>query len=172
MIGDRQDAPVFASCIQHSGEYLCYECGEPSTSRLCRHTRIILEKRSGLKLRGLLIENGWIDPVSHYRSYLSFSNANNLEEKNSTLYDHIENQVKQCEQILFDQAHVLDKTCDLILKEIIRYDAMNNYYRTRQTGRCVNVFDICLDDTILACGENCPSDLKYVTFYLQRQDVL
>ncbi|CAF5088779.1 unnamed protein product, partial [Rotaria sp. Silwood1] len=52
----------------------------------------ILAKRSNLKLRGLLIGNGWIDPVTIYELYLPFAVANNLVKINSVLYDIISSQ--------------------------------------------------------------------------------
>ncbi|CAF3726610.1 unnamed protein product [Rotaria sp. Silwood1] len=54
----------------------------------------ILAKRSNLKLRGLLIGNGWIDPVTIYELYLPFAVANNLVKINSVLYDIISSQVR------------------------------------------------------------------------------
>ncbi|CAF4081806.1 unnamed protein product [Adineta steineri] len=65
--------------------------------------KAILEQRSALKLRGLLIGNGLIDPVTIYKSYLPFAVANNLIIKNSNLYDRINIEVKQCEEALSKQ---------------------------------------------------------------------
>ncbi|CAF0737408.1 unnamed protein product [Adineta steineri] len=66
--------------------------------------KAILEQRSTLKLRGLLIGNGWIDPVTMYKSYLPFAVANNLVVANSDLYNRINIEVKRCEHALFKQA--------------------------------------------------------------------
>ncbi|CAF0791921.1 unnamed protein product [Rotaria sordida] len=131
----------------------------------------ILTKRSVLKLRGLLIGNGWIDPVTTYESYLPFAVANNLVENNSVLYSNIANQVKVCQQALSNEVHVIDEACELILNQIKVYGAMNNHYTTKEKDRCVNVYDVRLDDTWPDCGMNWPSDIKYVTLYLHRQDV-
>jgi carboxypeptidase D len=50
--------------------------------------------------------------------------------------------------------------------------AMNNHYGKNKKGRCVNMYDVRLDDTNPDCGANWPPDLEYVTTYLQRQDVM
>ncbi|CAF4061257.1 unnamed protein product [Adineta steineri] len=140
--------------------------------------KAILEQRSTLKLRGLLIGNGWIDPVTIYKSYLPFAVANNLVIENSELYDHINIQVKQCEQALSKQVHVLEYACDRIfleimnIEEIMNNNAMNNHDKQNQKVRCVNIYDIRLDDTYPECGKNWPLDSMYVTSYLDRQDVM
>ncbi|CAF4064766.1 unnamed protein product [Adineta steineri] len=134
--------------------------------------KAILEQRSALKLRGLLIGNGLIDPVTIYKSYLPFVVANNLIVKNSNLYDRINIEVKQCEQALSKQVHILEEACYPILQEIVENGAMNNHHKKNQEGRCFNMYDIRLDDTIPECGRNWPPELKYVTSYLRRQDVM
>ncbi|CAF1275110.1 unnamed protein product [Adineta steineri] len=135
--------------------------------------KAILEQRSALKLCGLLIGNGLIDPVTMYKSYLPFAVANNLVVENSELYDRINIQVKQCEQALSKQVHFSEEACYPILAEIIENGAMNNHHKENQEGRCVNVYDIRLDDTYPECGRNWPPELrKYVTSYLRRQDVM
>ncbi|CAF4004761.1 unnamed protein product [Adineta steineri] len=134
--------------------------------------KAILEQRSALKLRGLLIGNGWIDPVSIYKSYLPFAVANNLVVENSDLYDIINIEVEQCEQALSKQVYIFEEACDIIHDQIIENGAMNNHHKENQKGRCANMYDIRLDDTYPKCGENWPPELKYVTSYLRRQDVM
>ncbi|CAF3510150.1 unnamed protein product [Rotaria socialis] len=132
----------------------------------------ILAKRSELKLLGLLIGNGWIDPASTYESYLPFAVANNLVENNSVLYHNIAAQTKICLRRLSNETHVFEKACESILSEIMKNGAMNNHYPNKTTGRCVNVYDVRLDDTWPACGTNWPADIEYATLYLHRTDVM
>ncbi|CAF1234029.1 unnamed protein product [Adineta steineri] len=140
--------------------------------------KAILEQRSTLKLRGLLIGNGWIDPVTTYKSYLPFAVANNLVVQNSELYDRINIRVKQCEQALSKQVHVLEYACDRIfleimnIEEIMNKNAMNNHDKQNQKVRCVNIYDIRLNDTISKCDLNGSLEWEYVTSYLRRQDVM
>ncbi|CAF4166665.1 unnamed protein product [Adineta steineri] len=132
----------------------------------------ILERRSALKLCGLLIGNGLIDPVITHKSYLPFAVANNLVVQNSYLYYRINIKVKRCEHALSKQVHVFEKACDSILQKIKNSGAINNHHKQNQKGRCANMYDIRLDDTYPKCGENWPPELKYVTSYLRRQDVM
>ncbi|CAF2997789.1 unnamed protein product [Rotaria socialis] len=130
----------------------------------------ILIKRSMLKLRGLLIGNGWIDPVTHYESYLPFAVAKNLVKVNSTFYNNIANDSEKCQQALSNKVLVLEETCSSILYGIVEcsmltQSAMNKKYR------CVNVYDVRLYDTWPACGRNWPPEMEYITLYLHRKDV-
>ncbi|CAF2128290.1 unnamed protein product [Rotaria magnacalcarata] len=134
--------------------------------------RAILTKRSELKLLGLLIGNGWIDPSSTYESYLPFAVANNLVENNSVLYHKIAAQTEICLRRLSNETHVFDGACELILSEIAKNGAMNNHYPNKTTDRCVNIYDVRLDDTWPACGMNWPVDIEYATLYLHREDVM
>ncbi|CAF4227369.1 unnamed protein product, partial [Adineta steineri] len=134
--------------------------------------KAILEQRSTLKLCGLLIGNGLIDPATIYKSYLPFAVANNLVVENSNLYDLINIEVEQCDQALSKQVHVFERECNIILNEILLNGAMNNRHKENQEGRCVNIYDIRLDDTYPECGKNWPLDSMYVTSYLDRQDVM
>ncbi|CAF0760323.1 unnamed protein product [Adineta steineri] len=150
---------IYLAGVSFAGQYIPYIA------------KAILEQRSTLKLRGLLIGNGLIDPVTTYKSYLPFAVANNLVIENSELYDHINIQVRQCEDALSKQVHVFEEECYSILWQISGNGAMNNYHVRNQKGRCFNIYDIRLNDTRSKCGENWPPDLKYVTSYLRRQDV-
>ena len=160
---------VFPELLQHD----IYLAGESFAGQYIPYVaQGILEKRSLLKLRGLLIGNGWIDPATTYQSYLSFAVAHNLVKKYSVLYNRIEAEVKRCQDALANQMHVLEEACDPIFGQILKNGAMNNHHGENQIGRCVNVYDVRLDDTYPDCGMNWPPNLKYVTSYLQRQDVM
>ncbi|CAF4079280.1 unnamed protein product, partial [Adineta steineri] len=108
---------VYLAGESYAGQYIPYIA------------KAILEQRSTLKLRGLLIGNGWIDPATAYKSYLPFAVANNLVVKNSALYDRINIQVKQCEQVLSKQVHVSEEAFYPILWEILMNGAMNNHHQ-------------------------------------------
>ncbi|CAF4081134.1 unnamed protein product [Adineta steineri] len=134
--------------------------------------KAILEQRSTLKLCGLLIGNGLIDPVITHKSYLPFAVANNLVVENSDIYDRINIEVEQCDQALSKQVHIFEEACYGILDAIKANGAMNNHHRQNQKGRCVNEYDIRLDDTHPECGRNWPLELNYTRSYLRRQDVM
>ena len=132
----------------------------------------IIEKRSAVKLSGLLIGNGWIDPATMYDSYLPFAVANNLVAKKSLLYRNITDQVKKCRDAISKHLHVSEEACNSILRQITYHGAMNNHYAKKKNGRCVNIYDVRLDDTWPGCGSNWPPEGEYLAHYLQRQDVM
>ncbi|CAF4331248.1 unnamed protein product [Rotaria sp. Silwood2] len=132
----------------------------------------ILTKRLNLKLRGLLMGNAYIDPMTMYESYLPFALANNLVKNNSALYNDITNQLRICQRALSKEAHVFEEECEYILRQIQENGEMNNQNMIKEKGRCVNVYDVRLDDTWPHCGINWPPEMKYLTLYLHRQDVM
>ncbi|CAF1187966.1 unnamed protein product [Adineta ricciae] len=134
--------------------------------------RTILDKRSDMKLRGLLIGNGFTDPISKYKSLLPFAVENNLVEENSKLFYRIAHQTKLCEQALHDYSQIFYHTCYRILYDIVENGSMNNHHGANEKGRCVNMYDIRLDDIPPACGTNWPAEMIYVKQYLQRKDVM
>ncbi|CAF0808199.1 unnamed protein product [Adineta steineri] len=130
----------------------------------------ILENRSSFKLRGLLIGDGWIDPISIYNSYLPFAIANNLVKNDSELYTNIIRLVALCQDILSKQVHIyIYYPCFSILDEI-----MYNGKRRENNGEnsCLNVDDIRLSAKRPMCGMIGPSELEYVSTYLNRPDVM
>ena len=141
--------------------------------------QMIITKRSKVKLCGLLIgldrscnEDGWIDPATMYDSYLPFAVANNLVAKKSVLYRNITDQVKKCRDAISKHLHVSQEACNFILSQITYDGAMNNHYPKKKNGRCVNVYDVRLDDTRPGCGMNWPPEVEYLAHYLRRQDVM
>ncbi|CAF1112879.1 unnamed protein product [Adineta steineri] len=132
----------------------------------------ILQKRSLFKLRGLLIGNGWIDPVSTYNSYLPFAIKNNLVKKDSKLYSIITGMAVECKQILSKQVHIFEPECYSILRLIIYNGMMNQYFIGNETDLCINAHDIRQAAMKPDCGMLGPPDFDYVSNYLNRQDVL
>ncbi|CAF1434851.1 unnamed protein product [Adineta steineri] len=127
----------------------------------------ILEKRSLFRLRGLLIGAGWIDPISLYNSYLPYVIANSLVKNDSELYTNITRLVALCPDILSKQVHIFVNPCFPILDEIIYNDV-----RRENNGECINAYDIRLNAKRPMCGMTGPSELEYVSAYLNRPDVM
>ena len=79
----------------------------------------------------------------------------------------LEDQNRRCTDVLdADSGHDLIDTpvCESILQSILRLSS--------QGGRCVNMYDIRLDDVYPSCGMNWPPDLTDVKPYLRRKDVI
>ncbi|UJR07017.1 hypothetical protein I4U23_011305 [Adineta vaga] len=134
--------------------------------------KAILEKRSSFRLRGLLIGNGWIDPVSIYNSYLPFSIANNLVKNGSELYTDLIHKVDTCQQILSKQVHIFVLACYSIAKKIMDEGIMSQGNVRKTKGSCINAYDIRLTARQSYCGTKGPSELEYVSAYLNRKDVM
>ena len=60
--------------------------------------------------------------------------------------------------------HVDYPNCEDILRNLLKLSA--------KEGRCVNMYDVRIDDTYPSCGMNWPPDLKNITPYLRRKEVV
>ena len=118
-------------------------------------------------LKGLLIGNGWVSPKEQSLAYLDFSYKKNLVPRDSDMAKQLEAQQSLCKTEL-DKAgndmKVAYPTCEKILHQILKL--------TQKDGRCINMYDVRLDDTYPSCGMNWPPDLAQITPYLRRQEVV
>ncbi|KAG9881287.1 pheromone-processing carboxypeptidase KEX1, partial [Aureobasidium melanogenum] len=117
-------------------------------------------------LAGLLIGNGWISTVDQSLSYLPYAKKAGLIKDGTESSQRIEKQQSQCIEDLDKggKDHVDVPSCENILQEILR--ASNE-----EKGKCVNMYDVRLDDVYPSCGMNWPPDLTSVKPYLRRKDV-
>ncbi|CAF1095254.1 unnamed protein product [Adineta steineri] len=107
-----------------------YLAGESFGSQYIPYiAKAIFEKRSLLKLRGLLTGDGWFDPISLYNSYLPYATTNNLVKNDSELYTNITRLVALCQDILSKQVHIFVNPCFLILDEIIYNEPVHNAFQ-------------------------------------------
>jgi carboxypeptidase D len=122
------------------------------------------------KLSGLLIGNGWISPVDHYLSYIPFAYAENLLSASSESAKRVESQLAICTKMLNEggKDHVDTPECEKIMMDILR-ETKNS--KADPQHQCINMYDIRLRDDD-SCGMNWPPDLKAVTPYLRRKDVI
>ncbi|KAI5840832.1 pheromone-processing carboxypeptidase KEX1 [Morchella snyderi] len=122
------------------------------------------------KIEGLLIGNGWIDPTPQYLSYLTFAYKEGIVEAGSDVAKSLEKQVSICAKTLSEKGanHVDVPICERILTDLLeKTKKMKN-----GVERCVNMYDVRLDDTYPSCGMNWPPDLKDLTPYLRKPDVV
>ncbi|KAG8624479.1 hypothetical protein KVT40_007546 [Elsinoe batatas] len=121
-------------------------------------------------LSGLLIGNGWISSRDQYLSYLPYAYKENLVTEGSEWGKKLEIQQNACKGHLDqggdDKVHI--QTCELILNEILRA----THEDPKLDGQCINMYDIRKTDSYESCGMNWPPDLKGLTPYLRRKDVL
>ncbi|CAF1927508.1 unnamed protein product [Rotaria magnacalcarata] len=134
----------------------------------------ILIKRSMLKLRGLLIGNGWIDPVTHYESYLPFTVAKNLVKANSTFYNDIANDNEKCQQVLSNKVLVLEETCSSILYGIVECNVRSRIHVDHNASE----WEMCVESATRAlaktesepCIQSLPDLLRQVPILLYNSE--
>ena len=100
-------------------------------------------------------------------AYLDFSLKTGLIEQGSDIERQIKEQQDLCTKDLDASGTNLKvgyPNCENILHKILKLTIKND--------RCINMYDTRLDDTYPSCGMNWPPDLKQITPYLRRQDVV
>lgn len=116
-----------------------------------------------------MIGNGWIAPKEQYQAYLQFAYAKGLVQKGSETAGKLENSARICQQEMATSPDTIDNSvCESILQDLLAYTS------TKENGKkmCTNMYDVRLKDTSPSCGMNWPPDLKHVTPYLRRKDVI
>lgn len=117
-------------------------------------------------LAGLLIGNGWISPPEQYDAYLQFAYEKGLVAKGSDTASKLEVQARICQkELAVGQPRVDNGQCEQILQDLLRLTKKKN-------EECINMYDVRLSDAFPSCGMNWPPDLKSVTPYLRRKDVI
>ncbi|KAH8918651.1 alpha/beta-hydrolase [Atractiella rhizophila] len=124
-------------------------------------------------LKGLLIGNGWIDPISQYPAYLDMALESSLIKRGTQAFKDVEGATKRCNATLEAmerseggvKVHV--GACERILSLITDKTLLT----VNGQQVCVNNYDVRLTDSYPSCGMNWPPDLTEVTPYLSREDV-
>ncbi|KAJ7639547.1 Alpha/Beta hydrolase protein [Roridomyces roridus] len=131
----------------------------------------ILNSNLGIPLRGIAIGNGWIDARRQYASYLDFAVKVGILEENSDAWKTAKARTDECmadiAQITSPEPVTAPK-CERLLLDVtaIREKVVEGQ------SMCINIYDVRLDDLMPACGMNWPPDIKPVTTYLDRPDVV
>ncbi|KAJ7784094.1 Alpha/Beta hydrolase protein [Mycena metata] len=131
----------------------------------------ILNSNIGTNLRGAAIGNGWIDARRQYASYIDFAVKTGILEENSDAWKRAKERTDEC---MADIAKITSPEpitapkCEGLLLDVtsVREKIVNG------KQMCINIYDIRLDDVAPACGMNWPPDIKPVTTYLDRKDVV
>ncbi|KAJ5808905.1 hypothetical protein N7474_010174 [Penicillium riverlandense] len=117
-------------------------------------------------LQGLLIGNGWVSPKDQYPEYLPFATREGLVKEGTSVYHNLEVMHNLCMTRLEAngaQNKISIPSCENIVSKIAEVAG--------ETGKCLNIYDIRLQDEFPACGMNWPPDLKSLYSYLRREDV-
>ncbi|KAJ7506610.1 Alpha/Beta hydrolase protein [Mycena galericulata] len=125
----------------------------------------------GMPLRGIAIGNGWIDARRQYPSYLDFAVKVGILEENSEHWKSAKERTDECvaqlSQITSPEPITAPK-CEGLLLDVtaVRQKVVDG------KSMCINIYDVRYDDLAPACGMNWPPDIKPVTTYLDRTDVV
>ncbi|KAJ2689492.1 Cell death protease [Coemansia spiralis] len=114
-------------------------------------------------LSGLMIGNGWIDPLPMYMSYTEVLSRHGLLSPGvgssmQKLMDSCAREFKRAPQ------PVHTDVCERIPMVFLNEGGPSS-------GMCYNMYDLRLTDTKPSCGMNWPSDIAIYTEYLNREDV-
>ncbi|KAK2465938.1 hypothetical protein APHAL10511_001579 [Amanita phalloides] len=131
----------------------------------------ILESNLRIPLRGAAIGNGWIDPRRQYPTYLDYLVKMGILEENSEPWKMAKQSVDKCmtamSKITTHEPMSVAECSQLPLQV-----AKIREKKVKGQEMCINIYDVRLDDVKPECGMNWPPDIKHVTEYLDRLDVV
>ncbi|CCG82488.1 Putative uncharacterized protein [Taphrina deformans PYCC 5710] len=161
----------------YAGQYIPYIAkamldakGDWSSRRVRTHCRRDYSANvQNFNLKGLLIGNGWIDPMAGYQSYLPMMVETGLIAKDSEQYREVSTVVQEClkaESLRGVSIHISE--CEAILSKVFDVTLTKDAAGINQ---CINGYDYSLKDGYPSCGMSWPSELDFMTPYLRREDV-
>ncbi|KAL4076362.1 alpha beta-hydrolase [Scleroderma citrinum] len=131
----------------------------------------ILDSELHIPLKGVAIGNGWIDARSQYPAYIEYAVARGLVDPAS---EHYKNSKRRTDECMVEISHITDMepinidTCESLLAYVLQPGRHN----VDGVEKCTNIYDVRLEDDEPYCGMQWPAELKNVTTYLGRQDVV
>ncbi|KAI1796104.1 alpha/beta-hydrolase [Ganoderma leucocontextum] len=131
----------------------------------------VLNSNLDIPLKGAAIGNGWMDARRQYPAYLDYGVKHSLLEETSAAYKTAKETTDRC---MAEMAKITDKepvhvgVCEAVMLEVIA----GKNHKVNGVDKCVNVYDVRLDDNSPQCGLNWPPDLDAVYKYLARRDVV
>ncbi|KAL0950076.1 hypothetical protein HGRIS_010080 [Hohenbuehelia grisea] len=131
----------------------------------------ILNSNLGTPLRGAAIGNGWIDARRQYATYIDFAVKIGLLEENSEDWQYARKRTDECMEELSKITNLEPLStgkCERLLLDVAR----GREKQVDGKDMCINIYDVRYDDTKPACGMNWPPDIKPITKYLDRPDVV
>lgn len=108
-----------------------------------------------------------MSPEEQYESYTKFVYKKGIVEPGTEIAARLEAARARCQDRLRSsegRTQVSVPSCENILHDII--------FLTKQGDRCINIYDVRVQDEYPACGMNWPQDLSYIYSYLRQPEVL
>lgn len=131
----------------------------------------ILDSELHFPLKGVAIGNGWIDARSQYPAYIEYAVARGLVDPASEHYKNSKRRTDECTAELkriTDMEPINIDTCEGLLGYVLQPGRHN----VDGVEKCTNIYDVRLEDDEPYCGMQWPPELKNVTTYLDRKDVV
>ncbi|KAL1741598.1 Alpha/Beta hydrolase protein [Schizophyllum fasciatum] len=129
----------------------------------------ILNSDLNISLKGIALGNGWISARHQYPAYFEYLVAQGiLVEGTTELVEACARQYEEDSEKDGGSEPTSVGVCERMMSEI----ASVRRKKVHGQEMCMNVYDIRLDDTYPECGMNWPPEVKPVSTYLNRADVI
>ncbi|KIJ69816.1 hypothetical protein HYDPIDRAFT_104447 [Hydnomerulius pinastri MD-312] len=131
----------------------------------------ILKSSLNIPLRGVAIGNGWIDGRNQYPAYLEYAVTHGILDANSEHFKASKTATDKCMTEFnritgLEPIHVND--CETLTTFVLESKSRV----VDGVEKCVNIYDVRLEDDNPYCGMQWPPDLKNISSYLARKDVV
>lgn len=123
-----------------------------------------------VSLQGLVIGNGWIDPVAQSLSYIPYLLESQIISTTDKFWPSLMKDQEHCQNAINNPGgkDAFSITiCENILNRILLYTKDTSLPEDQQ---CLNMYDTQLRDSYPSCGMNWPPDLKNVISYLTQTE--
>lgn len=131
----------------------------------------ILNSSLGTRLMGVAIGNGWIDGRRQYPAYIDYAVKMGILVENSEDWKYAKAETDAC-VAEFDKFTEFEPgnvpRCERLVLDVAR----GRNKEKDGSPMCINIYDVRYDDTKPACGMNWPPDIKPITTYLDRPEVV
>ncbi|WFD19816.1 carboxypeptidase D [Malassezia caprae] len=154
----RDDTDVYLAGESYAGQYIPY---------VAKTLRAMPD--APLALRGVIIGNGFIDPRTQYGTSVETMQQAGLWQAQGPELQHMAPFLQQCRDAMKKDAVARAEypECEAVALEVERLTLTS----APDGERCINMFDLRLNDTAPACGMNWPPEVHAMSAYLRRTDV-
>ncbi|WBW74320.1 Golgi serine carboxypeptidase [Schizosaccharomyces osmophilus] len=145
-----------------------YIAGESYAGQYIPYVASRLIEKDLARLGGLAIGNGWIQPISHYNTYLNYLVEKGKLDLYSEQGQYLHHAWADCMLAL---KQMESGSGDVEKCENFLYDIM--FMVSDKPGKtCMNMYDISLESSYPLCGMDWPMELESLTPYLSKPEVL
>ncbi|KAI0375946.1 alpha/beta-hydrolase [Pilatotrama ljubarskyi] len=154
-----QNVDAYLAGESYAGQYIPY------------FADAILSSKLRIPLKGAAIGNGWTDARRQYPSYLDYAVKHGIVEVGTEQYKQGKDITDQCTRELAKYTNLEPVHVDICENVMMTVTAGRNHI-VNGTEKCINIYDVRLEDDNPQCGMNWPPDLGDVYKYLARRDVV